>query len=265
MNVNIFKKELVSLIAECDEILGIGQTGDIHAPLVPGKSDIDLFVICKTVPSKQYRIKLYEQLAGKYDKLDMEVCAGGVWGYGDIFMVNGIDIMPMYFSVCEMKSYIEKVLSGEDIEKNGRFYPIGRLASIETLHVLFEKDNNWTNIINAVKAYPPQLFEKWYRMESTRMLDEEDLSRAELRHEVLFFHQVLEEFLDHFLQALYAKNTCYFPSRKRTESAICGFEKKPENCFERLLQVIRLSSSEDTIDQAVAEIRALAKELTEIP
>lgn len=46
------------------------------------------------------------------------------------------------------------------------------------------------------------------------MIDEEDLDRAELCHEALFYHQVLEELLDHFLQLLYAKNNCYFPQPK---------------------------------------------------
>ena len=36
-------------------ILGIGQTGEVNAPLVPGKSDIDMFVLCTGVPSKTER------------------------------------------------------------------------------------------------------------------------------------------------------------------------------------------------------------------
>ena len=116
MDANDFKLKLVEEISNCDEILGIGQTGDMNAPLVEGKSDIDLF-------------------------------------------------------------------------------------------------------------------DQWYASEACRMIDEEDLGRAELRHEVLFYHQVVEAFLDHFLQALYAKNRRYFPSRKRTESAIAAFERKPQNCY----------------------------------
>ena len=50
MDANDFKSKLVEEISNCDEILGIGQTGDMNAPLIEGKSDIDLFIICKKVP-----------------------------------------------------------------------------------------------------------------------------------------------------------------------------------------------------------------------
>lgn len=259
-----FVKKLTEVLAGCDEVLGIGQTGDPNAPLIPGKSDIDLFVICRQVPQKEQREKLYGQLSGLFGSLEMEVCAGGVWGWGDIFLVNGIDVMPMYFPVDEMTAYVEKVLSGNHLEKEGRFYPIGRLASIESLQVLYEKDRSWSRIQDAVKYPPAALFEKWYREEAFQMIDEEDLGRAELRCEVLFFHQVAEAFLDHFLQALYAKNRCYFPSRKRTREAIERFEKKPVNCYARLMNVLALGCRDHTVPQAVAEIRALANELRQL-
>ena len=147
MDANGFKLKLVEEISNCDEILGIGQTGDMNAPLIEGKSDIDLFIICKNVPDSDRRLSLYKSLDGLYDKLEMEVCSGGVWGYGDIFCINGIDVMPMYFSVTDMQEYIDETLAGKHLEKEGRFYPIGRLASIETINVLWEKNNAWTSVL----------------------------------------------------------------------------------------------------------------------
>ena len=114
------------------------------------------------------------------------------------------------------------------------------------------------------KEYLKDLFEKWYQSESSHILDEEDLSRAELRREVLFYHQVGEEFLNFFLQALYALNHCYFPSRKRTEMAIMNFSKKPINCYERLMNVVKYASDENKIEQSVVVIRSLTKELKEL-
>jgi hypothetical protein len=261
MQVNEFKEKLIKIISDCDDVLGIGQTGDVNAPLIPGKSDIDIFVICREVPSKEIRLRLYEKLIGIYEHLDMEVCTGGIWGYGDIFIVNDIEVMPMYFPINEMENYIDEVLTGKHLIKEGRFYPIGRLASIETLNILYEIENSWTNIIEKVKEHPKALFEKWYKSEVACIIDEEDLGRAELRNEVLFYHQVVEEFMDHFLQALYAKNNSYFPSRKRTEEAIRGFELKPNDCYKRLLDIVRLGSSENTIKDSIKELRSLAKEL----
>ena len=45
----------------------------------------------------------------------MEVSSGGVWGYGDIFYINGIDVMPMYFSVTDMQEYIDEILAGKHL------------------------------------------------------------------------------------------------------------------------------------------------------
>lgn len=87
--VNAFKAQLIRLLSEDEAICGIGQTGDVNAPLIPGKSDIDLFVICQAVPEKELRRKRYEKLAGDFDRLEIEVCAGGIWGCGDIFHVEG--------------------------------------------------------------------------------------------------------------------------------------------------------------------------------
>lgn len=172
--------------------------------------------------------------------------------------------MPMYFSITDMQEYIEEILAGKHLEKEGSFYPIGRLASIETINILLEKNNAWTNIVNKVRTYPQDLFDKWYSSEVWKIINEEDLGRAGLRHEVLFYHQVVEEFLDHFLQALYAKNRRYFPSRKRTESAIASFEIKPQDCYERLLKIVNLGSNENTIDDSIEEMQKLFEELKEL-
>lgn len=261
MDAAYFRDRLVAVLSDCSAVLAVGQTGDLSAPLIPGKSDIDLFVICSAVPDAAARRALYRSLDGAYERLDMAVCSGGIWGEGDIFLCGGIDVMPMYFTVKEMQGYLEEVLAGRLLEKDGRFYPIGRLASIESLNILYEKDDRWSRLVDQVKEHPAALFERWYAQEAGRMIDEEDLGRAQLRHEVLFYHQVTEEFLDHFLQALFAKNNTYFPSRKRTEQAIDAFACKPVNCFQRLLRIVELGARAETIDQSIAELRAIASEL----
>ena len=67
MNANDFRDRLVSLLAEYDGILGIGQTGDINAPLIPGKSDIDLFVLCERIPGREERLSCYHRLPEGFD------------------------------------------------------------------------------------------------------------------------------------------------------------------------------------------------------
>ena len=94
--------------------------------------------------------------------------------------------------------------------------------------------------------------------------DEEDFGRALLRKDVLFYHQVMEASIDHYLQALYAINKVYFPSRKRTKQYIDSFGIKPENCYERLLNVIKLGSSPENIEKSYSEWCALASDLKAI-
>ena len=257
----LFRDRLVRILSGDRRILGVGQTGDINAPLISGKSDIDLFVICSSIPSAAERLAYYGEIKEDCASLHMSVCSKGVWGEGDVFSVGGIDVMPMYFSEEEMRNYLIEILDGKHLEKEGRFYPVGRLASIETLHVLYDADGTMKRMIDMVKEHPAEFFEKWIQSESWRILDEEDLGRAELRHEVLFYHQVVEEFLDHFLQVLYAKNNCYFPSRKRCSAFIERFQKKPERCLERLMHIIRTASDENSIDESVKTLREIGNEL----
>ena len=58
---------MVEEISNCEEMLGIGQTGDMNAPLIPGKSDIDLFIICKKVPNADRRLSLYQSFDALYE------------------------------------------------------------------------------------------------------------------------------------------------------------------------------------------------------
>lgn len=259
-----FRTLLCQELSTWDMVCGVAQTGDVNAPLVPGKSDVDLFVLCEKVPTREEREKWYRNLGKECDSLMMEVCNDDIWGCGDIFVVNEIDIMPMFFSKEKFVAYVEEILSGKYLYAQGRFYPIGRLASVESIHVFYEKDHAWTSLIARVKEHPKDLFENWFRAQNEMILDEEDLSRVILRKEVLFYHQVLEAALDHFLQALYALNDCYFPSRKRSEQAIDGFQRKPQNCKERLLEIVRNATSSETIEKSVEELRNLTKELREL-
>ena len=174
-----------------------------------------------------------------------------------------IDVMPMYFTVKEMQDYLEEILDCRHLEKEGRFYPVGRAASISSIHILKENDHIWTDMKTMVNQKPRTFFQKWYENEIIQVLDEEDLGRIELRKEVLFFHQVLENALDHLLQALYAVNMCYFPSRKRTESTIEGFQYKPKDCYARMIQIVQDSTKEETMIQAISGLRNITAEVKE--
>lgn len=259
--LNEFIDKLVSTLRVNEKILGIGQTGQNVNRQDCDVSDVDLFILCSSIPTREERIGMYENLSEKHNGLNMQVCEGGRWGTGDIFSVSGIDVMPMYFSIEEMKKYVGEVLDGKHLTKEGGFYPVGRLASIKSIAVLYEKNNSWTDIVETVSNPPADFFGKIYEHEIFQVINEEDLRRAEHRREVLFYHQVLEDALDHFLQALFAKNLTYFPCRKRMQEAVEGFEIKPRDCYHRLCKIIEHGSCMDTIEKSTKELRNLVEEL----
>ena len=70
--------------------------------------------------------------------------------------------------------------------------------------------------------------------------------------------------LDHFLQALFAINKTYFPSRKRTLNYIEKFSIKPERCNDRLLEIVKLGSCSEDISQSYLLWSNLVNELNSI-
>lgn len=261
MKVIDTKDKLVSELSENNKIKGIGQTGDINADLIPGNSDIDMFVLCTTIPSEAERKKVYSNYSNEYSECMMNVCCGGLWGYGDILIIDGIDVMFMYFTIEETEQYLEAVLNGKHLDREGGFYPTGRLSSVESINILYESNAEWTSLIEKVKKHPMDLFERLFDFHISNVLNDEDLGRVMLRKEVMFYHSVLENSLDHLLQALFAINFIYFPSRKRSEQYIKEFRYKPDDCYNRLLLIIENSTSSNTIGRSVEELRNLTSEI----
>lgn len=262
--VNEKKNQLVQSVATISSVKAIGQTGNLDETLIPGFSDIDMFVLCEKIPGAGERKKAYEAHKELYTECNMNVCENCIWGTGDILLVDGIDTMFMYFTIEEMTTYVEEVLAGKRIYSEGEFYPFGRLATIEKINILYEEDNIMTKLRAKVSEYPEDLAQITINSHLSCAINEEDLGRAQLRKEVLFYHQVLEKGLDHFLQALFAVNRTYFPSRKRSEQYIKNFTKTPANCFERLLKVVEYGAKSETIPDSIKEYRKLCDELKNI-
>lgn len=264
MKVNDTKERLVKELSQNIKVLGIAQTGDINAELIRGSSDIDMFVLCTGIPTEEERKQVYSQYSDEYTECWMNVCSGGIWGYGDILIIDGIDVMFMYFTMEEMENYLEEVLQGKHLDRVGGFYPTGRLSSVENINILFERNSAWTGLKEKVKKHPEDLYKKLFHYHIDKVLDEEDLGRVLLRKEVLFYHQVLENSMDHLLQALFAVNRMYFPSRKRTEQYLNAFKNIPAGCTDRLLQMIKNSVQSETIEESVSELKTITAEIAQI-
>lgn len=261
MDVNKIKDEIVGKLSGLGQIRGIAQTGKLDADLVPGQSDIDIFVLCSRIPSIKERKFLYKEFACVYSSCEMEVCDGGMWGHGDILAIKGIDVMFMYFTVDEMEKYIDEVLCGRHLDSEEGFYPTGRLSSVEHINILYEEEQVWNQLKIKAGEHSEVLFGKLFVHHTACILDQEDLGRVLLRKEILFYHQVLENAIDHFLQALFALNRVYFPSRKRSEEYIRSFQKKPYRCYERLISIVQGAADRSGIEASVGELKKLTEEL----
>jgi hypothetical protein len=189
------------------------------------------------------RKAVYDKYNTLYDECIMNVCEGGDWGTGDIFIIDGVETMLMYFRTDETLEYINDVLEGKHLDSVKRFYPIGRCATLKDINVIYDESGALCAIKEKLLVYPDKLKEKMINFHLGRTKDEEGFGRSLLRKDVLFYHQVLEHAIDHYLQMLFAVNKTYFPSRKRTKQYIDSFELKPKDCYKRLLEVIRLGST----------------------
>jgi hypothetical protein len=171
----------------------------------------------------------------------------------------------MYFAVAEMNDEIESVLCGSRPDREAEyFYPTGRCASFLSMHILYDEIRYIASMKEKLSVYPESLAEKLYRHHIDKINDEEDFGRAVSRGDVLFYHTTLESAIDHYLQALFALNRHFFPSRKRTAGYVKDFRSKPQNCMERLFDVIVLGSNRETLSCSYGQWDELCKELIEL-
>lgn len=270
LETNLDTRTIIDLVASrlvlLEEITAAGLSGEVDAAAKPGENDIDIFVFCKEIPCREERQLVYEQFLNQslISDLRMNVYAGGYWGIGDCFCINGVETWLMFFTTKEIRDYLEEVLTGNLLDDDNGFYPTGRCATLMNMEVLQDKTGFIDALRQKIRNYPDPLRISLSRHHLDLSLDEEDFERAVSRQDVLFYHQVLETALDHFLQALFAVNRVYFPSRKRTLQYIDGFEIKPERCADRLLRAVELGSRKEGIAESSRIWRDLVRELIEL-
>jgi hypothetical protein len=256
--------KLLDEVSSIQEIKAIGQTGDINIDPKAGGSDIDIFVLADKIPSYEYRKEVYDRNSTLYEECIMNVCQGGVWGTGDIFTINGVETMLMYFSTEETLNYVNDILLGKHLDSTKGFYPVGRCATLKNINVLYDEFGVLGSLKEKLMIYPDELKKEMVSFHLNKTKDEYDFGRALFRKDVLYYHQVLEVSIDHYLQVLYAANKTFFPSRKRTQKYIDSFETKPENCYDRLLKVIKLGSNPEDLESSYSEWCILVDDLKSI-
>lgn len=255
--------KLLDAISSIEEIRAIGRTGDINFEPKAGETDIDIFLLGDSIPGYEARKALYDRNSELFERCRINICEGGDWGTGDVFHIDGVETMLMYFRIDETLDYIHDILEGKHLDSCKGFYPIGRCATLKNINIVYD-EGIFASIKEELSTYPDKLKEKMVPYQLGGTNDTEGFGRAILRKDVLFYHQVLEHAIDHYLQALYSVNKAYFPSRKRTKQYIDSFQRKPENCYERLLEVIRLGSNPDGIEESYRLWCGLIQDLKQI-
>jgi hypothetical protein len=261
--------KVATAIAAHSCVRAVGWSGGERALPQLGEGDIDIFVYCTHIPQAEQRRELLASIRGDVEPFEVSASESKHWGQGDRCYVCGIETWLLYFTVAEARTELEDILAGKHLSReDGDFYPLGRLAMWNTMRVLYDPYGVFQSFKNRLKIYPAQLAEAVVSYHLKALRDVEDLERATHRKDVLFYHFALDLALDHFLQALFALNRVYFPSRKRSEEFIEQFQIKPANCAQRLRQAVAWGSHADTLacsdqtwNELVCELMALVESL----
>ncbi len=242
--------QLIDTLKTADRVLAFGKTGGAALP-DDGFSDIDLFVFCDCLPSKTERAALYASVSADLCVSEYGETEDPHWGLVDSLLIGRQEVYPMYFSQDAFLTSIDSILRGERTQReNNYFYPTGRCASILGMHVFFDPQGLISSLKKQCVSYPDALRSAVLAGNLPKIDDSEDFQRAVLRGDVLFYHATIDSALDHFLQALFALNRVYFPSRKRSLDYLRGFSLKPADCEFRLLQALRLGADAETLAES---------------
>jgi|GEM_PF-254623 len=260
----IFKK-IVNELTTLKGVSAIGLSRGKEQLPNAGEGDIDLFIYCSSIPSKKARVKLLEKLSTLITDIQVEVADSPFWGSSDFFKINGVETWLMFFTEQETEKYIQAVLRGAHLDKvDNYFYPVGRCAMLHAMWVLHDPFDFLRGMKQKLSVYPEDLLQLMLHYHLKDLHDTEDLQRAVLRKDVLFYHFALDLALDHFLLALFALNKQYFPSRKRSLQYISTFSKKPTDCEKKLLEVVKLGASDVTLEKSYRLWSDLVLELQEL-
>lgn len=263
-NAEIIRRVLEG-ISGISDVVAVGYSGDESLEARPAEADVDAFVFCERVPDASVRTAAYRSAVRSAPcPTESDAIAGGPWGIADHLVVDGVDLWAMFFTADETMEGIEATLRGERLESEGEFFPTGRLATLLGLHVVADRFGFLASVRSRIFPYPIELKRAMVRHHLPLAFDEEDFDSAVRRRDVLFYHAVLDRAIEHFLQALFAMNGVYLPSRKRSEAFIGAFARAPERCVARIREAVAGGASEATLADSMAAWRGLVESLARL-
>jgi hypothetical protein len=252
---------LLQSIQTIPAVCAIGKTGGAALPK-DGCSDIDLFVFCETIPSLREREQSLATLHESVTVVEFDAREHPHWGLVDSMLIGEQEIYLMFFTKRVFAESVASILCGERTEREENyFYPTGRCASVLGMHSFYDPKGFLYGLQQQCMVYPDELRDALLAAHLPKINDHEDFQRAILRNDVLFYHATLDLALDHFLQALFALNRVYFPSRKRSLELIRDFTVMPEDCESRILRVIELGVNVEMLAESYRLWQALCRDI----
>jgi hypothetical protein len=257
--------KLVEAVARDSAVRAIGLSGGGRPLPEPGRlaaGDIDLFVYCTEIPTHDRRRQALESLGESVEHIAIGQSEDRHWGRGDSLVAAGVETWLMYFTLAEACAELEAILAGQYLGRSDiYYYPIGRCAMWKAMRIFYDPDGVLQLFKARLETYPEELAKAVVAYHMEALGDAEDIERAVQRKDVFFYHFALDLALDHFLQAVFALNREYFPSRKRSESYLQGFRVKPAGCEQRLRQVVALGGEAETLAESYETWQGLVRDL----
>ena len=254
--------DLIEAVSHIATVRAIGLSGGERPLPEPGAGDIDLFVYCTEIPPPDERKRTLIALDGEIAQIEIGKLEGGHWGEGDRVLLEGIETWLLYFTIADATAELEAILEGRYPGRlDSYYYPVGRCAMWKDMRVLYDPDGFLQSVNQRLETYPEKLASAVIAYHVEALEDSEDLERAVQRRDMLFFHFAMDLALDHFLQALFALNRVYFPSRKRSETYLQVFKIKPVDTEQRLLQVVCLGGIDETLAASYEIWQGLVQDL----
>ena len=254
--------DLFEAVARNSMVRAIGLSGGARPFPEPGEGDIDLFVYCTEIPTQSQRHEALASLGESVEQIEIGRSEGGHWGQGDSLVAAGVETWLMYFTLAEARAELEAVLAGQYLGRSDSYYyPIGRCAMWKAMRIFYDPDGILQSFKARLEKYPEGLARAIVAHHIEALGDVEDIERAVQRKDVLFYHFALDLALDHFLQAVFALNKEYFPSRKRSETYLQSFRVKPPGCEQRLRRVVALGGEAETLEGSYEMWQGLVRDL----
>jgi len=241
--------DLVSSLTKDERIIAVGLSSH-PLPQKKDEGDIDLFVYCSQIPKTGERVALYPESIKADNRFQSGIMDDIHWGSADFTRLNQIETWIMYFIKENELQYFEDMYNGLVFSRVNGFYPTGRLAMYKKMSILFEREPFLSHFKNRLKRYPPKLKDIVMKSAREELCDEEDMRRGAVRKDLTFFHWALDNALDAFFQYAYALNDELFPGRKRNLEQIADFSIIPQNTSQRVKDMIRFASHEETLQEA---------------